>query len=88
MTLDVTTLERLAKLLASMDPPGLTGRGARLTQDGRSDRRQAYRALLVRWAQRRFAELDGPAAESWGPGRHASAQSTRVERKRLEFRRK
>ncbi len=88
MTLDVVTLERLTKLLAAPDPPDLTGRGARLTQEGRSDRRHAYRALLVRWAQRRFAERDGPEAESWGPGRHASAQSTRVERKRLEFKKR
>ena len=73
MTLDVATLERLTKLLASPDPHELAGRGAKLTQDGRSDRRQAYRALLIRWAQRRWLELDGPEAESWGPGRHASA---------------
>ncbi len=88
MTLDAGTLERLSRLLAAPDPPELAARGARVTQDGRSDRRQAYRALLVRWAQRRFAERDGPEAESWGPGRHASAQSTRVERKRLEFKKR
>ena len=83
MTVD--TLERLSRLLASPDPPDLTGRGARLTQEGRSDRRHAYRALLVRWAQRRFLELDGPEAESWGPGRHASAQQQIEARPPLRF---
>ncbi len=89
MTLNADTLERLARLLASPDTePGMAARGHHVTQDGRLDRRQAYRALLVRWAQRRWMELDGPAAESWGPGRHASAQSARVARNRLEFKRK
>ncbi len=83
MTVD--TLERLSTLLASPDPPDLVGRGARLTQDGRSDRRQAYRALLVRWAQRRFLERDGADGEWWGPGRHASAQPARVERQPLRL---
>ena len=88
MILDVVTLERLSRLLASPDPPDLAGRGARLTQDGRSDRRHAYLALLVRWAQRRWMEIDGAEGEWWSCGRHASAQPATVERKRLEFRRR
>ncbi len=84
--MDTGTLERLSKLLASPDPPDLTGRGSRLIQEGRSDRRHAYRALLVRWAQRRFLEIDGAEGEWWSCGRPARAQPLKVERKRLEFR--
>ena len=86
MILDVATLERLTKLLASPNTePGMAARGARVTQDGRSDRRQAYRAVLVRWAQRRWLEADGAEGEWWSCGRHASAQSARVERQPLRF---
>ena len=85
--MDVGTLERLTRLIQSPDTePGMAARGVRMTQEGRSDRRQAYRALLIRWAQRRFLEADGLEGEWWSCGRHASAHSPeRVERKALRF---
>ncbi len=87
--MDTGTLERLSKLLAFPDTePGMAARGHHVTQDGRADRRQAYRALLVRWAQRRFLEIDGAEGEWWSCGRHARAQPLKVERKRLEFRKR
>jgi hypothetical protein len=81
------TLAQLARLLASPDEPGLAARGSRIRFPGRSDRRQAYLRLLVRWAVRRWTEADQELGVV-SPGRHASAQTPVVERKRLEFRKR